>query len=145
MNALVNARSRRSTATVMLLGWLFALVSGVANACLLEAREAHDRGSPTLHFAAASTASETAVGGVAEHDTDSGASRVSCLKACDDGSQTLLKQSSGLDLNDPGMAPFFAMAWPAATAVASAAIRLNDTRPAAPEPPVRLRFSRLAL
>ena len=148
MNAFFNARTRRSTAYVVLLAWLFALASGVANACLLEARGAHERGPPTSHLASTSAASEFsegAIGEVAGHGTDSDASPDSCLKACDDGSHALIKEPSGQDLSDPGAAPTFAIAWPPVTAAASAPSRWGDLRPATSDPPIRVRFSRLAL
>ena len=38
MKLFPNTRAKRNTAFMVLLVWLFALASGVANACLLEAR-----------------------------------------------------------------------------------------------------------
>jgi hypothetical protein len=41
MKLFSNIRSKRSIAFIALLVWVFALASGVANACLLEARGTH--------------------------------------------------------------------------------------------------------
>ena len=50
MPSLPNSRTRRNTACAMLFVWLFALASGVANACLLEPRGVHDHGSRLSHL-----------------------------------------------------------------------------------------------
>ncbi|MEP6964245.1 MAG: hypothetical protein ABI845_02070, partial [Polaromonas sp.] len=52
MKLLFNRRAKRNTAFMVLLVWLFALASGVANACLLEARQTHS------HIATLSQAAE---------------------------------------------------------------------------------------
>lgn len=45
MKLFSNTGAKRNTAFVVLPGSPFALASGVANACLLEVRETHDRGA----------------------------------------------------------------------------------------------------
>ena len=154
MPSLPNTRTRRNTACAMLFVWLFALASGLVNACLLQP---HDGGA---HAPALSHPSATgnALGMAGDHaeglthddgDADTGLARESCLKACDDGSQTLLKHASSVDLADPGLAPFVAAAWGAAwgaeVQVAPAPGRAHDFRLPERGPPIRVLFSRLAL
>lgn len=150
MPSLPNTRTRRKTAFVMLFVWLFALASGLANACLLEARGAHDHGSPLAH----PSTTGTALGSAGDHaagllhddgDSDPASAKESCLKACDDGSQSLLKYASSVDLADPELAPFVAAAWAADVHVAPAPGRAHDFRLPERGPPIRVLFSRLAL
>ncbi len=150
MPSLPNASTRRNTACVMLFVWLFALASGVANACLLVPYRVHDQGSPLSHPApehAAVGVTGHHTGGVAHDDDDSDSvpSRESCLKACDEGSQTMLKHATSFDLIDPGLAPFVAVAWAAEMRVAPEPGRAHDFRLPERGPPVRVLFSRLAL
>jgi hypothetical protein len=125
---------------VVLLVWLFGLTAGVVNACLLEAREGHHHGSPE-----ADQMSIGAVGAIANHGHSSEASKAPCLKFCDDGSNSPVKQQSTLDSTDPGHAPFLVGAWPVVTSSASPLVREAALRPPPPGPPIRVRFSRLIL
>ena len=134
----------------MLFVWLFALASGVANACLLEPHGIHDHGSPLAHLSATGTPPGVA-GNHAEGlthddgDSDTGPVKKSCLKACDDGSQSLLKHASSFDVADPGLAPFVSAAWAVEVRFAPAAGRAHDFRLPERGPPIRVLFSRLAL
>jgi hypothetical protein len=148
MKPFSNTRAKRNTAFVVVLVWLFALASGVANACLLEARGTHSHGSPVAYSSATEAASGISAGhagAIASHDAGSDTAKASCLKVCDDRSQSLLKQQSGFDLTDPGQAPFVVLVWTAATPVVSAPKQANIQQPHAPGLPIRTRFSRLAL
>ena len=148
MKPFSNTRTKRSTALVMLLVWLFALASGVANACLLEARGTHSHGAPVTQSSATEAASGISAGHagvIASHDAGADASRAACLKVCDDDSQSLPKQQSSFDLTDPGLALFVAVAWTAAVLDLSAPSRTNDLGHRVPGLPIRTRFSRLAL
>ena len=148
--SLPNTRTRRITACVMLFVWLFALASGVANACLLEPHGIHDHGSALSHLAPEGAAPGVAgqhAGGIG-HDIDNSErlpSKESCVKACDEGSQSLLKHASSFELVDPGVAPFVAAAWAALVLVAPAAGRAHDFRLPESGPPIRVLFSRLTL
>ena len=150
MQPLPNTRTRRNTACAMLCVWLFAQASGLANACLLEPHRVRDHGSALSHPSATGAAPGMA-GGHAEGlthddgDTDTGRAKVACLKACDDGSQTLRKHASSVDLADPGLAPFVAAAWAAEVHIAPAPGRAPDFRLPERGPPIRVLFSRLAL
>jgi hypothetical protein len=142
-----NTRAKRNTAFVALLVWLFALASGVANACLLEARGTRSHvaiaESPAPTHAPAESAGHAGV--VAGHDDDSDTSKAPCLKVCDDGSHSVPTQYSGVDQTDPGMAPVVAVLWRATTPVILASRRMEDLQPPAPGQPFRVRYSRLAL
>ena len=83
MKSFSNHRAKRNTPFVAMLVWAFALASGMANACLLETPGKH------AHI---------------------GASQESCLKACGDGSNAQIKLQAGVDLTDPGLAPFVGFA-----------------------------------
>ena len=135
-----NARTLRSATFMVLLAWMFGLAAGVANACLLEAREGHHHGSPE-----ANEISIDAVGAIASHGHSSDASKAPCLKFCDDGSNSLVKQQATFDLTDPGHATLIVGAWPVVTAAASPLVREAALRRPPPGPPIRVRFSRLLI
>ena len=150
MPSLPNTSTRRTTACAMLFVWLFALASGLANACLLEPHGVHDHGSPPSQRAP----DDAALGDTARHadgvahsgdESDNMPSKESCLKTCDEVSQTLLKHASSFDLVDPGLAPFVAVAWAAEVHVTPAPGRAHDFRLPERGPPIRLLFSRLEL
>jgi len=139
------SRSKRNTALVMVLVWLFALASSVANACFLEKHEPHstvtgDALEATSH-APAELQSKRGI--EAGHHDDSDASKESCLKACDDGTRTWSKASSGVDVADPGPASLVTTLWIASHAV-SAPRRADDRALPMVGPPLRVRYSRLA-
>ena len=147
MNPFSNTRAKRNTAFVVLLVWLFALASSVANACFLETDEPH---SMAVKSAAATTNQSPAelvvyLGNDAGHHDDSGGTKESCLKVCDDGTRTLPKAYSGVDHNDPGPAPLVATLWTSSQHVFSAPRRADDLAMPIVGPPLRVRYSRLAL
>ena len=148
MKPFSNHRTRRNTTFVAMLVWAFALVSGMANACLLETSSKHVHTavshSSDAHHAHASDALADGANAV-DHDDDADASKESCLKVCDDGSNAQIKLQTGVDLTDPGLAPFVVFAWDAATPVASAPSRFDELQIPAVGPPFRLRYSRLTL
>lgn len=148
MKLFSNTRTKRSTAWLMLLVWAFALASGMANACLLEERGAHEHATAVdePHGTAQPAVAAGHVSSVADHDDDSHTSKAPCLKACDDGSLSLQKQMPGLDLIDPGIAFAVTLTWPVAVPVVSAQHRTDDDlRVPISGPPIRVRYSRLAL
>jgi hypothetical protein len=148
MNSLPSTRTRRRTAFAILFVWAFALVSGAANACLLDAHglQKHDLHLPQSE---AHDLSRTLLDAHAEghlsHDDEPDAARQACLKVCDGGSQSLLMQSSSADLADPGLAPFIAATWTVAMRVQMVPSRPNDVHLHFCGPPLRVRLSRLAL
>lgn len=148
MKPFSNQRTRRNTTFVAMLVWAFALASGMANACLLETPGKHSHTTASLSSDAHHAHANGSLAGEAitvDHDDDAGASKESCLKACDDGSNAQIKLQTGVDLTDPGLAPFVVFAWAATTPVASAPSRFDEFQVPAVGPPFRLRYSRLTL
>ena len=148
MKPLFSSSTKRSTAFVVLLVWLFALASGVANACLIQARDMHGHGSLAAYSSAAEkghAASAVLGDPIPKHDSGLEASKSQCLKICDDGSQSLPSQPASFDLTHPGLAPLLAVAWSTATPVVSALGLAAFQRPPDPGLPIRVRLSRLAL
>ena len=147
MKFFTDTRPKRHTAFVVLLVWLFALASSVANACFLETYEPHSRAAKK----SAATASQAPaallaqIGTDADHHDDSDSTKESCLKVCDDGTHTLPKQYSGVDHNEPGPAPLVATLWTGSPNVVPAPRRLDDLAIPIVGPPLRVRYSRLAL
>lgn len=139
VQSLPNTRTRRNTACAMLFVWLFALASGLVNACLLEPSVVRDHGPALSH----PSATGTALGSAGDHAQ--GLTHDVCLKACDDGSQTLLKHASSVELADPGLVLFAAAAWAAEVHVAPASGRAHDFRLQERGRPIRVLFSRLAI
>lgn len=146
MKLFSNTFAKRRAVVMVLLAWLFALASGVANACLLE--------TPTTHAHVAAAASDGArvlavmaghSGAVANGGHDSSAAKAPCLKVCDDSSNALVSQPS-LAQADAGPAPLVRVLWLEAAADDIAAFPVGDAAwPASPELPLRVRYSRLAL
>ena len=150
MNSFSNHRAKRNTTLVALLVWVFALASGMMNACLLEnpGKHAHAVASHSSDAHHAHSDGDSALVGDAipvDHDDAADASKESCLKACDDGSNAQIKPNTGVDLTDPGLATFVVFAWNAATPVASAQSRFDQLQVPVVGPPFRLRYSRLTL
>lgn len=146
MNFFAHTRTKRNTAFAMLLVWLFAMASGVANACLLQTHEPHSM----IEVSAATKSQAHAVlldhlGTIAGHDEDSGSSKESCLKACDDGTHTLFKAHSGVDQTNPGLAPLVTTLWTGLPTVVATSHRLDDLAIPPVGPPFRVRYSRLVL
>ena len=156
MKSFSNKRTRRNTAVAALLVWLFALSSGIANACLLEApshTHSHTHSHGHSHAATAGSELQHSHVGLTGHPAavesdeqdDSDVPKSACLKVCDDGSKATVKLQTNSLLADPGMPPVVAIVWNAAIPVACAPFEMNDLRPPVVGPPFRVRYSRLAL
>lgn len=143
MKPFSNHRTKRNTTFVALLVWLFALASGMANACLLEEPGQH------LHTTANHSSDAAHVHPPADHavavDDDRDASKDSCLKACDDGANAQVKLQTAVDAPDPGLAPFAAVVWDTATPFVSAPDWFDILQAPIVGPPFRVRYSRLTL
>lgn len=140
-----NNFTTRKAVAMVLLAWLFALASGVANACLLETPATH------AHVVAAassgarvSAAMAGHTGAVADDGDKSSAARASCLKVCDESSNALATQP-GRAQADTGSVPLVSVLWPVAVADRAAPSPTSAPEPVAPELPLRVRYSRLAL
>ena len=148
MKFLSNIRVRRDAAFMVLLVWLFALASGVANACLLEVRETHSHvaAAASSEMAHALDISPGHAGAIGGHDDISQTFEGPCQKVCDDGSRSFPSPDLTVTPADPGPALLVAVLWIAATSVASEFRRMDDMQqPATPGLPIRVRYSRLAL
>ncbi len=146
MKFFADTRTKRNTAFAMLLVWIFALASGVANACFLETPAHHSTAvkgpaTATLPVPAEWVAHLHAT---ADHD-DARSIRQSCLKACDDGTQGLPKAYSGVDHADPGPPALVTTPWTGSMPVVATPRRVDDLVIPILGPPLRVRYSRLAL
>ena len=151
-----NRQQLRHTACVALLAWVFALVSGVANACLLQAAEP---GAAALSFSVSTRTGGCDSGAEpcerdarpAYHHADSerGAplehgGKPVCLKFCGDESSALVKsKASQADL--PGPVLLAGALWSLAEQVAAAAQWQAVERPASVGPALFLRLLRLTI
>lgn len=146
MKLFSNPLAKRKAAVMVLLAWVFALASGVANACLLETTTTHAHGVAAASagaYASAVTAGHT--GAVADHGNKSPTAKAPCLKVCDDSSNALPTQP-GMTQADTGPVSLIRVLWPVAAADDVAAFPVSDAaRPALPELALRVRYSRLAL
>ena len=150
LNPIFTREAKRNTAFVMLVLWLFALTSGVVNACILENGRAqnHHRALELAHATPVTTAgSDEHADSTDNQVADELPLKASCLKVCDDSSQAMAKLSSGsVDPADPGLAPLLVtVAWTATALVASGDDRVADFPPPRPREPISIRLLRLAL
>jgi hypothetical protein len=122
------------TACVALFAWVFALFSGVANACLIQPVAPADRQVEHAHNHAADESGER----------NQGSGKAGCLKFCADESSALAKsKASHADL--PGPIFLATVHWPLATPVAAVAPWHLVERPASVGPPLFIRLLRLTI
>ena len=149
-------RPPRHTAGVALFAWVFALVSGVANACLLQTVEpgatsrslTADAQTAGCHSGAAPCEHDV---GPAHHHADSGrgepaqhGDKAVCLKFCTDEASALAKsKASQADL--PGPVLLVGAPWSPAVQDAVAAQWWPVERPASVGLPIFLRLLRLTI
>ncbi|WP_349277485.1 hypothetical protein [Polaromonas hydrogenivorans] len=146
MKLFSNTRAKRNTAFMVLLVWLFALASGVANACLLEARQTHSH----IATAASSEAAHASVilpghAGAVADGVDELHFKAPCLKVCDDGSRSFPKLDLTVAQIDPGPALLVLVLWSRVAPVIPTLRQMDVEQPATPGLPIRVRFSRLAI
>jgi len=142
------SRTKRNTALLVLWVWLFALASGVANACLIQANEMRGHGPLVEHSSAAEKGhviSVAHIGTISEYGIGLEESKSQCIKVCDDGSQSLPKKQGDLDLTYPVLALPPTVTWANATGMASALGLVAFQPHPLPGLPIRVRLSRLAL
>ena len=142
-----HSRRLRQTAWLMLVAWLFALTTGVVNACALGGPSAPTPGLVAelhpAHYAAAVTERHED-GPAAHHERERNQASDSCLKFCDDESSALPKGST--PTLDPGVALVAVVQWPVAVVpIANVATSLSLQRPIAQGPPLVIRLLRLTL
>jgi hypothetical protein len=140
-------RAKRSTAFMVLLVWLFALASGVANACLLEERGTHSHllAAGSCEAAHAEVTILPGHAGAVPDSVDDSDLKALCLKVCDDGSRSLPKHDWTSDQPNPGPAPLVAILWRTVATVIPTLRQMDDLQPDRPGLPIRIRYPRLAL
>ena len=132
---------------MVLLVWLFALASGMANACLVQERATGGHGQAAHNSDTAGGTKALAGQGSAttEHGDAWQPSSAACLEVCDQVSQAPVQHQNLLDADDPGPAPLHMVAWAAQAPAADPMPRTPDTRRAIGLPPIRVKYVRLAL
>ena len=124
----------RRTAYVALFAWVFALLSGMANACRIQSVAPADRQVEHAHYHAADES-----GGPEKDEGKAG-----CLKFCADESSALAKsKASHPDL--PGSILRASIYWQSVTPVAAVARWHAVERLASVGPPLFLRLLRLTI
>jgi hypothetical protein len=146
MTLTASRHHKRSIALTMLLVWVFALLSGVANACLTEPRgelaHADIQVSQADHPALAAVQQSHAADQAKHGDPD----KAPCQKSCDASSQTLLKQLPKFDTPDlQAMVPAAHRQATDLNMAPAALVRAALAAVPPPSPPPRVQFSRLAL
>lgn len=146
MKLFSNHRTKRNAAFAVMLVCLFALASGMANACLLELPGTHALTTKAGHLEASGSLRALArhSADVDDHDDASDPAKESCLKTCDDGSNAPVKLQIGSHLSDPGAAPLVTIVW-APTGSLSTSFSPDDSQPPIVGLPFRVRYSRLTL
>ena len=142
-------RARRVNAFAMLLVWVFALVSGVANACLLEGsgaivhveiiEQTHPQG-----LVQGSVSRHVAIAHDSKQADEAHTSKQPCLKACDDSSSSLTKKYPVGQI-DPGNPVIVAVLWSLAEPIRLHYKPQHGTLHAVALLPLRVLYSRLAL
>lgn len=137
-------RLKHRVAQAMLVFWLFALGAAWANACLLQDRTTHLDPS-FAGDAGLSAVSPGPIGSQASHVPVQSAGEGSCLKACDEASQCLVKWQEGLELSDMATLAPFPRPSPESVAALHARQPVRIEGRAHSDLPLRTRYVRLAL
>lgn len=147
MKFFAKSQHRRNTARVVLLVWLFALVSGVANACLLEVPGQHAEQSAGAAVRTVLTSSPVAsfVDTGNDHNEGSEAGKESCLKVCDEGAKIVPTVHATGDHASPGLSLWTVTLWTGSPQLVSASRHVMDAAIPIIRLPLRVRYARLAL
>jgi len=139
--------TRRSIAWVVLAAWLFALTSGVVNACLLQERATHQHGDegPTPGAHAALSVSAGHAGAVMDHSGTGKPGNAPCLKTCDQVSYSPVSQPPTPDAGDAGPASVHPLAWTLPPPALPALDGRTQRHRGSLALPIRTRYVRLAL
>ena len=133
----------------MLFVWMFALLSGLANACALEdhrtqiayVTNAHAELDGGKHI---SLASDWQAEAAPAQKDESHSSREPCLKVCDDSSRSLPKQYPSGEI-DPGHPVVVALLWTSGAPINIHRDQAIDVQLGVSRLPLRIRYSRLVL
>ena len=150
MTTLFTTRSKRISAFSMLLIWMFGLMSGVANACLLEAPSAvahtaiQQAPLREMHISSVKHSPEVATLETLAQADDAPTSKQPCLKVCDDSSRSLPKKYPAAQI-DPGLPIAAAVLWSLVEPIDLSYKQPSSTQRVASHVPLRHRLARLAL
>lgn len=137
-------RTKHNTAFVVLMLWTFAMASGVANACLLEAYDTHSHGH-MVEFTDAISAPDLRHEQIDTDHAPAYGSKVPCQKFCSEESKVITKQHFGLDQPNPGHAPLIIVLWTMAEPSGHTLVPVDAMQPLPLSLPLRVRYSRMAL
>ena len=155
MFVLLHHRAKRRIVWVTLVGWVLAMLAGVANACLLQAQGSRAPASAALaHDGSAERGLRAAqalhvkYGDLDRHATQAGDTadpgKAGCLKFCDDESSTVTNgKAAQTDL--PGPVLLASVDWHPAVRTAAVATWQPVERPTSQGPPLVIRFLRLTI
>ena len=144
MNFFALTRSKRHIALAMLMVWLFALGSGVANACLLQTNDAHTHTNTHTNTHESAQLVDEPTTSFGHHD-EADNTKESCLKVCDDGTHSLVKLPSDTGDINPGPVSLLTTLWTGSPREITALCRRDNLAIPITGPPLRVRYSRLAL
>lgn len=147
-------RPMRRAVMVTLVVWVFGLMAGIANACLLQDAQPVHHGQAPRHSSSGpsvgsppdplATSAHEALASPAEPSGDAGPYQASCKKFCDTGASAAVKQE-GCDTTDSGHAAVHACGWNPKLAPVAVAKQLFNDRPFPHDTPIAIRFLRLTL
>ena len=152
MKRFFNNHRKHTTTAMVLLAWLSALGSGIANACLLEGARGTHHQAAGVEQSPHSHAPAPAHTGVPDHDSHVSndteqppPTKALCLDACDERTHAMVKQD--VSVAPPHFAPLtvIAVVWLAAQTMESAVRTERDNRTDLYDVPIRVRYSRLTL
>ena len=149
MTNLFSTRYNRTSALGLLLVWVFGLISGVANACLLEDPGVATHQKTPTQFEQhqgkqASVAGHSHTDASPAQTDDAHTSKQPCLKVCDDSSRSLPKKYP-IGQVDHGLPMVVAVLWSLVEPAYLPDQQSNSTQRVVPHVPLRHRFSKLAL
>ena len=133
----------------MLVVWIFGLVSGMANACLLAHPGAATHEKTPTQFEQhqgkhASVAGHSHIQASPAQTDDARTPKQTCLRACDDSSRSLPKKYP-IGQVDPGLPIVVAVLWSLVEPAYLADQPSNNAQRVVSHVPLRHRFSNLAL
>ena len=152
MTTLSTTRANRISAFSMLLIWIFGLMSGVANACLLEAEAPSAIVHSALqqaplhekHISSVKQSPAVAVLETLAQADDAHTSKQPCLKVCDDSSRSLPNKYPAVQI-DPGLPIAAAVLWSLVEPIDLSYKQPSSAQRVASHVPLRHRLARLAL
>ena len=147
---LFTTRTKRVSALYMLLIWIFGIMSGVANACLLEAHSAvpftalQQAPVHTKHINSVDDSPGAVILETLAQADDAHTPKQPCLKACDDSSRSLPKKYPAVPI-DPGLPIVAAVLWSLVEPIYLSYKLPSSTQRVVSHVPLRHRLARLAL